>query len=189
MRQLLCLCLALCLALSLTAAGAEEASAWKGIRGLDWGASKEDIVALEGENYAETASMDEALGLTGLLYTEGISVSRFDHAYLAYVLGEQGLFLAGYSIDFEDAAGDYDYLVDALTSLYGPAAPEKEAEFVGLMRGFSSGTPARITCWQADRTGILLTVDDYTIEILYIGLDYFPELPGPEGSQPDTTGL
>ncbi len=180
MKQLLALCLALCLALSLTVAAAAEgeAPAWNGFRGLDWGASKADIIALEGENYSETASMDEATGLTGLLYTDGITVADFEDVYLVYILGGRGLFLAGYAIEPETPGADFDDLENTLTGLYGPASPEKEAEFVPLMNGFSSGAPARISCWQADRTGIMLTADDYgSIEIVFIGLDYFPELP------------
>ncbi len=185
MKRLLALCLALCLSCSLTlAAAAEDAPAWKGFRGLDWGASKADVIALEGDNYSETASLDEATGLTGLLYTDDITVSAFTDAYLVYILGDRGLFMAGYAIDAENPGADFDYLESALTSLYGAPAPEKEAEYVALLNGFSSGSPSRITCWLADRTGILLSADDYgSIEIIYIGLDFFPDL------RPNTTGL
>ena len=184
MKRLLALCLALGLALSLTlAAAAEDAPVWKGFRGLDWGASKADVIAREGENYSETASLDEALGLTGLLYTD-VSVSDYEGAYLVYILGGRGLFLAGYAIDPENPEASFDNLETALTSLYGAPDPGKEAEFVPLLNGFSSGAPARITCWQADRTGIMLAADDYgSVEIIYIGLDFFPDL------QPSTTGL
>ncbi len=190
MKQLLTLVLALCLAFSLAAAAEDEAPAWNGFRGLDWGASVADIVALEGENYSETASMDEATGLTGLLYTDGISVSRFDGVYLAYILGDRGLFLAGYSIDSEDAASDFEYLECALTSLYGPASPVTAEELAPLLNGFLPGTHTRSTGWQAGRTGILLDAyDDGVGEILYVGLDFFPDLPDDPEAQPDTRGL
>ena len=178
MRHLLTLCLVLCLPFSFSLAAAEGTDpVWNGFRGLDWGAGKAEIIAREGEDYSETASLDEATGLTGLLYTNGISVSKFEDAYLVYLLSDDRLFTAGYELDSEDLDADFDYLESALSSLYGPSSPETAEDFVQMLSVFEGGVPERVTGWLVDGTGIVLASFEFgSIDIVYIGLDDFPDL-------------
>lgn len=94
-------------------------------RGLTWGMTPEEVEAVEGQCFGEVANFSYTLSY-GVL--ENLRVSKF-HALMGYVFAEGAL--AGVDITIYDTEESYtedaEYLVQALTQLYGDPLVGKEA--------------------------------------------------------------
>ena len=187
MKKLFALLAVVCLMLSCfsgMAAAEQETPRWNGFRGLDWGASLEDVKASlekEGAEYwSDGKAVQDGIEYVFLNYT-GVSVSGFDpqEVLVAYLLADDHLFLTGYNImNSQDPEADLNYLEAALSSLYGSPSGSAEMPLPPPIEdiGLSNIDFADFTSWEADGTVILSGNYQGFVLVFYYGYDYYMNL-------------
>lgn len=177
MKRIVSLLLAVICLLVSGSSFSEEESAWKGFRGIPWGASQKEIISAE-----KTSPRDihETSLYSGDFWTclsyENVRVSRHT-AYLEYDLVNgslvDGLYFFHTSVEKMDE--DYDWLKEALTDLYG--SPSDQG--MELVQGFfelgilGNNHFIKSTVWSVGGTAIALYINDGNeLIVLYYGKDY-----------------
>ena len=182
-KKLLVVLLALCV-LAACSSCSKETPKWNGFRGINWGATKDEIIKIEGkEPYMIEPDVTTTSGqvLTILTY-EGESVSKFtDNVAVGYDLISNHLVSANYWIrSLGNIDEDYNYLQKALSETYGnPSDKGLDAvhNFMNIMGG-SMDTFEKYTSWFVDGTGIVLYVMNGSLCIIYLGNDYINSMGG-----------
>ena len=125
MRKPLLFIIAICLSISLLISNAFASSSEDGSfifrDGITWGMSKEDITALEGDDYRSVSTDFEGFELLNYMDKQ---VSDFS-AELNLVFHQNLLICAGYFF-YPDSQEDIDNLILAYTTKYGESHPGKE---------------------------------------------------------------
>lgn len=160
-------------------------------RGLTWGMTPDEVQAVEGEfDLMESASYTLSGGLL-----EDARVSKFD-AEITYYFIENGLAGTGISIYTSDAGweADADYLVQALTILYGEPRDAAVMPDSLYQLFFAEDEADKLYVWlPAEDTCIFLTCDEWWEEVA-IGYfnhthDWLYHMQSTEPVTIDTTGL
>ena len=121
MKRILSVLVILCLLVSCSACSAKKPK-WEGFRGLQWGASKEEIIKAEGRDpdYYTPEFRVESGETMVLVEYQNESVSKYkDCAYVNYNLLNDHLVFSRYIVPSDNPDSDYAYLKKALTDTYG----------------------------------------------------------------------
>lgn len=160
-------------------------------RGLRWGMTPEEVQAVEGKfSEMEAASYTLSGG-----FLEGARVSKFD-AEMIYYFIENSLAGTAVNIYTSDAGweADADYLVQALTILYGEPRDAAAMPDSLYQLFFAEEEPDELYVWlPAEDTCIFLTCDEWWEEVA-IGYfnhthDWLYHMQTTEPVTIDTTGL
>ena len=195
MKKCFALIIAVCLMLSCfsSLAAAEGTPRWNGFRGLSWGVSSEEIIAViaagDDAYFSTLSSTVDGIQYDSLNYYSCVSVSKFDpsQVYLAYLLADNHLYLAGYAIrDCQDPVADSEYLRTALSSLYGAPSESAEKPLFPTVEdmGISGSWVEDFTFWEVDGTVIYEGIYQDAVMVLYYGQEYYTNLM----SQPQDQG-
>ena len=137
-------------------------------RGLHWGMSPDEVQAVEGQEFSGLAAGSYT---TTFGYLEDLRVSKFE-ADIQYIFIENGLAGVGIAIDdsIDDLKADADYLLQALTILYGEPQSQDALPAVLFELFFTKRNIDEMYVWlPADDTCIFLLIDDEYWEDISVG--------------------
>ena len=108
-------------------------------------------------------------------------MSKFapEQVYLAYILADDHLFLAGYAIHgSQDPEADWDYLRKTLSSIYGYPSESAKRPLPPTIEeiGFDGSWCEHFTLWDVDGTAIYAGVYQGSAAIFYYGYEYYTNL-------------
>ena len=182
MKKFCMVLVALCL-LAACSSGAEEARTWNGFRGVDWGATIDDVIRAEGREPDNRVSLPLVSGETETEIIYKTTVSKFTEnaeVYYSFLNGGR-LIGAAYAIrSGENYDEDHAYLELALTKVYGNPSEDGAEAFSGLLAlyGMEPDRLKDVVCWIVDDTAIMLfsnISDPDTCRVLYFGKGWFEQ--------------
>ena len=189
MKRILSVLVILCLLVSCSACSAKKPK-WEGFRGLQWGASKEEIIKAEGRDpdYYTPEFRVESGETMVLVEYQNESVSKYkDCAYVNYNLLNDHLVFSRYIVPSDNPDSDYAYLKKALTDTYGEPSGQG-LELISRLFDFVGGSTAELVnpvLWAVDDTVVILYVNSSNVHVFYYGKDYFEQNKFADGA-PET---